>query len=101
MLDSPYSFANLTRPSSLARLAGIGVVVLAISGAFAGTAGWLSPGRLGPDRIIDQFETANGPHPGFRRNHAKGVCLTGSFESNGNAARACRRPRCSRPAAHR
>jgi catalase len=25
----------------------------------------------------------NGPHPGFRRNHAKGVCVSGYFESNG------------------
>jgi catalase len=87
MPDSPYSFAFLTKPSSLVRLGGIGVVVFAIAAAFAGTAGWLSPGRLGPDRIIDQFEAANGPHPGFRRNHAKGVCLTGSFESNGKGAR--------------
>ena len=37
--------------------------------------------------MIDRFEAVNGEHPGFRRNHAKGVCLTGSFESNGNAAR--------------
>jgi catalase len=25
-----------------------------------------------------------GPHSGFRRNHAKGVCITGYFESNGH-----------------
>ena len=84
---NPYSFSNLTRPASLARLGGIGVVVLALAAAFAGTAGWFSPSRLGPDAMIDRFEDVNGEHPGFRRNHAKGVCLTGSFESNGNAAR--------------
>jgi catalase len=84
---NPYSFSNLTRPASLMRLGGIGVVVLAIAAAFAGTAGWFSPGRLGPDLMIDRFEAVNGGHPGFRRNHAKGVCLTGTFESNGNAAR--------------
>lgn len=84
---TPYSFSNLTRPASLVRLGGIGVVVLAIATAFAGAAGWFSPGRLGPDLMIDQFEAVNGEHPGFRRNHAKGVCLTGTFESNGNAAR--------------
>ena len=81
-----YSFANLVKPASLVRLAGIGVVVLAIAGAFAATAGWLSPGRLGPARMIDRFEATNGAHPGFRRNHAKGVCFTGWFESNGNGA---------------
>ena len=84
---SPYSFSNLTRPESLLRLGGIGVVVLAIAAAFAGTAGWFSPDRLGPDLMIDRFEAVNGEHSGFRRNHAKGVCLTGLFESNGNAAR--------------
>ena len=84
---NPYSFSNLTRPASLARLGGIGAMVLALAAAFAGTAGWFSPSRLGPDVMIDRFEDVNGEHPGFRRNHAKGVCLTGSFESNGNAAR--------------
>jgi catalase len=82
--DNPYSVARLIRPASLARLAGIGAVVLFVAGAFAATAGWFSPGRLGPDGMIDQFEAANGEHPGFRRNHAKGVCVTGWFEGNGN-----------------
>jgi len=36
--------------------------------------------------IVDEFEAVSGPHPGFRRNHAKGVCVSGQFESNGNAA---------------
>ena len=63
------------------------MVVLAIAAAFAGTAGWLSPGRLDPARMIDRFEAVNGAHPGFRRNHAKGVCLTGWFDSNGAGAR--------------
>jgi catalase len=87
MSTDRYSFANLTKPASLVRLAGIGVVVLGIAGAFVATAGWLSPGRLDPGRMIDRFEAVNGAHPGFRRNHAKGVCLTGWFESNGNGAR--------------
>jgi catalase len=87
MPDAPYSLAHLTRPASLVRLGGIGVVLLVIAGAFAGTAGWLSPGHLDADRMIDQFEAANGEHPGFRRNHAKGVCATGWFEGNGNGER--------------
>lgn len=31
------------------------------------------------------FAAANGDHPGFRRNHAKGVCVTGWFVSSGDA----------------
>lgn len=34
--------------------------------------------------LIDAFEADTGRHPGFRRNHAKGVCISGHFESNGN-----------------
>ena len=98
MPTDPYSFSNLTQPASLVRLAGIGTVVLAIAAAFAGTAGWLSPGRLDPARMIDRFEAVNGAHPGFRRNHAKGVCLTGWFDSNGNGRAAVDCRRYSRPA---
>src|SRR5205823_6779438 len=35
----------------------------------------------------DGFEQVNGVHPGFRRNHARGVCTSGFFESNGNGVR--------------
>src|ERR1700679_2560690 len=68
------------------RLAAIGAVVVAMAGGFAYVAGWLTPQRLTTHRIISAFETDNGPHPGFRRNHAKGVCVSGYFDSNGNAA---------------
>jgi catalase len=36
--------------------------------------------------MIDTFQQVNGPHPGFRRNHAKGVGFTGTFVSNGKGA---------------
>lgn len=62
----------------------IGAVILPLAGAFAYVGGFLSPGALTQARIIDRFETVNGVHPGFRRNHAKGVCVAGFFESNGN-----------------
>ncbi|MFM0504002.1 catalase family peroxidase [Paraburkholderia caffeinilytica] len=68
------------------RLAAIGAVVLVMAGGFAYVAGWLTPQRLTPHRVINAFETDNGSHPGFRRNHAKGVCVSGYFDSNGNAA---------------
>ncbi|MBP0595811.1 catalase family peroxidase [Paraburkholderia sp. LEh10] len=68
------------------RFAAIGVAVLGLAGAFAYTAGWLTPSRLSTYGIINQFEANGGPHPGYRRNHAKGLCVEGYFESNGNAA---------------
>ena len=70
----------------LARLGAIAAVMLCVAGAFAYAGGWLSPGRLTQDRMMAAFEDANGSHPGFRRNHAKGVCVTGWFDSNGQAA---------------
>jgi catalase len=51
--------------------------------AFAYSGGWLTPNGLTPGRFIDTFEQVNGAHPGFRRNHAKGVCISGFFESTG------------------
>jgi catalase len=69
------------------RWVAFGVIVAAVVGAFAYTGGWFSPRRLTPARFIDTFEKVNGIHPGFRRNHAKGVCVTGFFESNGNGVR--------------
>jgi catalase len=71
----------------LIRWAAIGVVIAGIVGAFAYTGGWLSPHRLTPARFIDTFEKVNGIHPGFRRNHAKGVCISGYFDSNGQGVR--------------
>ncbi|MFE1599052.1 catalase family peroxidase [Methylobacterium sp. ID0610] len=64
----------------------IGAVVTALAGAFAATAGWLSPGRLTPTKIVDALAPAGGPALGHRRNHAKGICFTGVFESNGRGA---------------
>jgi catalase len=71
-------------------LAAIGAIVLAVAGCFAYVAGWLSPGLLTQARVIDRFEKVSGVHPGFRRNHAKGVCISGTFESNGQGARLSR-----------
>ena len=82
-----YSLSALLAPAALMRLAIIGLVMLGVASAFAWTAGWLSPGRLDQVRMIDTFEAVNSAHPGFRRNHPKGVCLVGWFDSNGAGAR--------------
>lgn len=70
----------------LGSLAVIAVVVAAGAGAFAYTAGWLSPHRLTPEKLVDSLAPASGPALGHRRNHAKGICFTGVFLSNGNGA---------------
>jgi catalase len=68
------------------RLAAIGLILLAAVAAFAWTGGWLSPERLTQTRVMAAFAAVNGVHPGFRRNHAKGLCATGRFEGNGRAS---------------
>jgi catalase len=78
---------RLGRASTLARFALIGVVLAAVSGTFAYLGGWFSPNELTPARIVDRFEQVDGLHPGFRRNHARGVDVCGFFESNGNGVR--------------
>jgi catalase len=70
----------------LVRLGAIGTIMLSMAGAFAYAGGWLSPKRLTQDRMMAAFQDANGIQAGFRRNHAKGVCVTGWFESSGQAA---------------
>jgi catalase len=64
------------------------MVVATTAGLFLYAGGWLSPHVLTPSRMIDRFEQVNGDNPGFRRNHAKGVCFTGYFDGNGNGAAA-------------
>jgi catalase len=76
---------DLSSAATVARLGLIAVIVLCSAAAFAYVGGWLSPTRLTQNRIVAAFETVNGPHPGFRRNHAKGICATGWFESSGKA----------------
>jgi catalase len=77
----------LTAGSKFARLASIAILLLAVVGTFLYLGGWFSPGKLTPSRFVDEFEHANGKFSGFRRNHAKGVGVSGYFESNGNGAR--------------
>src|SRR3979411_3185896 len=70
----------------LVRLGAIGAVMLSVAAALGYAGGWLSPVRVRQDGMMAAFQDANGTHAGFRRNHAKGVCVTGWFESSGLAA---------------
>jgi catalase len=47
---------------------------------------WIGPARLTPQTFLDGFAKVFGRQPGFRRNHAKGVTVTGWFDGNGNAS---------------
>src|SRR5262245_64884435 len=68
---------------ALGSLALIAIVVAAGAAAFAYTAGWFSPERLTPGRLVAALAPPSGPALGHRRNHAKGICFTGVFEANG------------------
>jgi catalase len=77
----------LSVPSTLARLAGIGVIILLIVSGFLYLGGWFSPYQLTPARFVSGFQKVFGIHSGFRRNHAKGVCVSGFFDSNDQGVR--------------
>lgn len=78
---------GLSLKQMLGALAAIGVSVGGSAAALAYTAGWLSPDRLTPERIVDALSHRGGDPVGHRRNHSKGVCFTGTLESNGAGAR--------------
>lgn len=67
------------------RLAAIVCTLGAAGLALAFTAGWLSSTKLSPSSFVNTQEGA-GIHAGFRRAHAKGLCVAGTFTSNGSLA---------------
>ncbi|NBF09927.1 catalase family peroxidase [Pseudomonas sp. Fl4BN1] len=83
--SSPPERPPLSAASLTLRLAAIALVVAAAAAALACVRGSFDPQRLTPSALVDVLETNNGVHPGFRRNHAKGVCVIGYFQSSGEA----------------
>jgi catalase len=77
---------RLPNRRAVRRLGAIGAVLMGVALIFALVAGWLSPGRLTQGKMTAAFRQVNGAQPGFRLNHAKGVCFTGWFDSSGQAA---------------
>ncbi len=67
-------------------LASIAAVLAVLTASFAAFGGWFS-GGITAQKIVDELETAGGLHPGYRRNHAKGICVTGMFKPSINADR--------------
>jgi catalase len=74
------------KPRSVLPQLAIIAATIGIAGlAFLYTAGWFSPDRLSPQRYIAALAPPGGPALGHRRNHAKGICATGTFEATGAA----------------
>ncbi|MDE1918256.1 MAG: catalase family peroxidase [Sphingomonadales bacterium] len=62
----------------------IGTIVVALATAFAWVAGIIGPHRQSGGDIVNALEAnAGGAHAGYRRAHAKGLCFSGSFTTNG------------------
>lgn len=80
------SHSSLSLRQKLARLSLVAAVPLALILLFLWAGGWLAPQRLSADKLIGALEQTGGKHPGYRRNHAKGVCVMGNFVSSGNAS---------------
>jgi len=72
--------------SPIVSLAVIAVVVAIVAGAFAYTAGWLTPDRVTSAKLVASFAPPGGAALGHRRNHAKGICFTGEFDANGKGS---------------
>jgi catalase len=76
---------RLSHSQRVSRYAVIALVLASFVASFAWVAGWLGRAdALSAARLNNAFESTGGRHPGFRRNHAKGICVSGYFDSNGN-----------------
>jgi catalase len=76
--------ARPTRRDLLLGAAVVGTFLAADLGALLYANNRIGPGRLTPQVFLDGFAKVFGRQPGFRKNHAKGVAVTGYFDSNGN-----------------
>ena len=81
--------ATLTRRGALIGMTAVAGIAAVDVGAFAFAGGWLRPDALTPSRFADRFEQVYGRHDGFRRNHAKGLSASGTFQSNGAGTAVC------------
>ncbi|MCH4090492.1 catalase family peroxidase [Acetobacter sp.] len=73
-------------PASVLRWFGVVAGPAVLLSGFLWAGGWLPPHHLTQKDMLDALRAVDGVHPGFRRNHAKGVCVTGWFEGNGHAS---------------
>ena len=73
----------MTRRSLLLGIGAVGAFLAVDLGAIAYANNWIGSARFTRQAFIDRFQSIFGLHPGFRRNHAKGVAVSGHFDSNG------------------
>ncbi|ROT93459.1 catalase family peroxidase [Altererythrobacter sp. FM1] len=70
----------------IAPIALISAIVLLLVVGFAWAAGWIGGRRINGGDVIAALDYNGGKHPGYRRAHAKGLCLRGTFDANGAGA---------------
>lgn len=70
----------------LLRLAAVVAIPLLLLVLFLWAGGWLAPRPLSADKLVSVLQKSGGDHPGFRRNHAKGMCIVGEFSANGQGS---------------
>src|ERR1700733_15099140 len=75
------------RRDVLCGIAAVGAFLAADLAALLTANTWIGPARLTQQVFLDGFGRVFGRHPGFRKNHAKGVAVAGWFDSNGNGRR--------------
>ncbi|WP_264006323.1 catalase family peroxidase [Mycolicibacterium sphagni] len=73
----------VTRRSVLVGLGAVGAFLAVDLGAVAYANKWIGSGST-RQTFLDGFLTVYGRQLGFRKNHAKGVVVSGYFDSNGN-----------------
>ncbi|MFV8318524.1 catalase family peroxidase [Mycobacterium sp. 23] len=88
--DESRGRSALSRRGALLGMGAVAGFAAVDVGTFAYAGGWLRLDTLTPGRLTDRFEDIYGHHNGFRRNHAKGLSATGTFESNGSGVSICR-----------
>jgi len=75
---------QLSRRSVLLGIGAVGAFLAIDLGAVAYANKWIGPtAALTRETFMAGFRKVFGLHPGFRRNHAKGVVVSGYFDSNG------------------
>ena len=77
---------SLSIGQKIVRLCLVAIIPLVLIALFLWSGGWLTPNRLTSDKLVSVLQKSGGEHPGFRRNHAKGVCVVGDFISNGQVS---------------
>ncbi|MGW4098568.1 catalase family peroxidase [Mycobacterium sp. NPDC004974] len=87
IVPSSWRSTSPSRRSVLVGIAAVGGFLAADLGAVLYARGPLgSQRRLTPQAFVDAFHRVAGIHPGYRLNHAKGVAVSGYFDSNGAGA---------------